>query len=156
MNLLQIIVGCDCWSTRRQKRLWLWKLWTWQKPRIVSKMWRRRSAYARCSHTPTLYVSLGTGVRGRHSISFWSTVAEESSLTESVRFGHFFVVVGSVSLSCCNVHLVGSECMWRAIVFYSICHLTLILTEPDVGMPEKDAHRFFQQLIAGVVSFGWF
>jgi len=39
-------------------------------------------------------------------------------------------------------------------VFDSICHLTLILTEPDVGMPEKDAHRFFQQLIAGVVSFG--
>ncbi|XP_042567386.1 serine/threonine-protein kinase Chk1 [Cyprinus carpio] len=24
--------------------------------------------------------------------------------------------------------------------------------EPDVGMPEKEAHRFFQQLIAGVVS----
>uniref|UniRef100_A0A8C9RCH9 Serine/threonine-protein kinase CHK1 n=1 Tax=Scleropages formosus TaxID=113540 RepID=A0A8C9RCH9_SCLFO len=25
--------------------------------------------------------------------------------------------------------------------------------EPDVGMPEKDAHKFFQQLIAGVVSY---
>lgn len=24
--------------------------------------------------------------------------------------------------------------------------------EPDVGMPEKDAHKFFQQLISAVVS----
>lgn len=36
--------------------------------------------------------------------------------------------------------------------FYSKCNLFPILTEPDVGMPEKEAHRFFQQLIAGVVS----
>lgn len=31
------------------------------------------------------------------------------------------------------------------------CSLTVIL-EPDVGMAERDAHRFFQQLIAAVVS----
>lgn len=28
-------------------------------------------------------------------------------------------------------------------------------TEPDVGMPEKEAHRFFQQLIAAVVSLAF-
>lgn len=31
------------------------------------------------------------------------------------------------------------------------CSLTC-LSEPDVGMAEKDAHRFFLQLIAAVVS----
>lgn len=31
------------------------------------------------------------------------------------------------------------------------CSLTF-LKEPDVGMAEKDAHRFFQQLISAMVS----
>lgn len=48
-------------------------------------------------------------------------------------------------------------------VFSLICHLGVdcdsslwkcshLILEPDVGMAEKDAHRFFQQLIAAVVS----
>lgn len=42
------------------------------------------------------------------------------------------------------------------IILYALC-LSLfgvpsVVLEPDVGMPEKDAHRFFKQLIAAVVS----
>lgn len=44
----------------------------------------------------------------------------------------------------CEVMSVCLTHSWR-IVLNSV-------TEPDVGMPEKEAHRFFQQLIAGVVS----
>lgn len=29
--------------------------------------------------------------------------------------------------------------------------IKLLSLEPDVGMPEKDAHRFFQQLVGAVV-----
>lgn len=34
----------------------------------------------------------------------------------------------------------------------SSVYFFLLLIEPDIGMPEKDAHRFFKELIAGVVS----
>lgn len=48
-----------------------------------------------------------------------------------------------------------SECLCILLIqnnlSYLKCHLFTV-TEPDVGMPEKEAHRFFQQLIAGVVS----
>lgn len=39
------------------------------------------------------------------------------------------------------------DCSFRLLK----CSLTFTL-EPDVGMQEKDAHKFFQQLIAAVVS----
>lgn len=32
------------------------------------------------------------------------------------------------------------------------CCFQTFLKEPDVGMPEKDAHRFFLQLISAVVG----
>lgn len=32
------------------------------------------------------------------------------------------------------------------------CYVQTFLKEPDVGMPEKDAHRFFLQLISAVVG----
>lgn len=54
-----------------------------------------------------------------------------------------------------HVHLMVSECLCLLLIqnnlSYLKCHLFTV-TEPDVGMPEKEAHRFFQQLIAGVVS----
>lgn len=37
------------------------------------------------------------------------------------------------------------------IIRFFLCFPTL-LKEPDVGMPERDAHRFFLQLISSVVG----
>lgn len=35
---------------------------------------------------------------------------------------------------------------------FSVDYQWLFLPEPDIGMPEQDAQRFFHQLMAGVVG----
>lgn len=47
-----------------------------------------------------------------------------------------------------------SWCVWRFVGIWRWHVVVFGGTEPDVGMPEKEAHRLFQQLIAGVVSNG--
>lgn len=45
-----------------------------------------------------------------------------------------------------------SFCIWIKRLNGTIKCWPSIPKEPDVGMPEKDAHKFFQQLISAVVS----
>lgn len=63
---------------------------------------------------------------------------------------------------CCVVlsHKIPIKCIKYKFILHiificrvlSLFGVHSVVLEPDVGMPEKDAHRFFKQLIAAVVS----
>lgn len=97
--------------------------------------------FVRYSTTPTLWGFLVIGRRDRVFICSWSTAPEESCLTASV--------VSTMLLHSFCLFII----LWLSLFLFTSCNfLFSVIVEPDVGMPEPDAHRFFQQLIAAVVS----
>lgn len=98
--------------------------------------------FGRCSTMRTLCVSLANGRNERLCTSSWSIALEENCSTESV----------SDFIKCCRYYVNIYTCtVNRGTLIIINSSLTFIL-EPDVGMAEKDAHRFFKQLMAAVVS----
>lgn len=97
--------------------------------------------FVRYSTTPTSSGFLGIGRRGQVFIFSWSTAPGGSCLTGSVNISHIFI--NRPFCTSFNTHSVYLGFFFGLFSF---------ILEPDVGMPEKDAHRFFQQLIAAVVS----
>uniref|UniRef100_A0A8B9Q9N7 non-specific serine/threonine protein kinase n=1 Tax=Apteryx owenii TaxID=8824 RepID=A0A8B9Q9N7_APTOW len=123
---------------------------------------RRRSASTRCSATTTSSASTGTGGRAPPSTSSSSTAAAASSSTASVRRAGAGVRGGRFATPAAwAFHLLPFALKPRLQTLRSgrVCARAASSpppsrprAEPDVGMPEPEAQRFFQQLIAGVVS----